>query len=128
MRNRGQAVNLSGQSGMSALGLIATIAVVVAFVVLTLRLGPHYIDFRTLQAVMGDLPGAEVHEMDKRAILETLQKRFKINNLRSFRARDVISIDRNKSGTTILINYEIREPLLGNADIVLTFNESYSYR
>jgi len=120
--------NRSAQSGMSAIGLVASIAAVVAFVVLTLRLAPHYIDFRTLQAVMDGLPGAQVHEMDRRTIQDTLQKRFKINNLRSFRARDVITIDRSKTDTKILVDYEIREPLLGNADIVLVFSESFSYR
>jgi hypothetical protein len=77
---------------------------------------------------MDDLPGPAVHEMEKRAIIETLQKRFKINNLRAFRARDVVSIDRSKNGTILLVSYEIREPLIGNADIVMSFNEQYSYR
>ncbi|MDH3642829.1 MAG: DUF4845 domain-containing protein [Gammaproteobacteria bacterium] len=126
-RNRA-ALNPSRHTGMSAVGLIASIAGVVALVVLTLRLAPHYIDFRTLQAVMNGLPGAQIHEMDKRTVLETLQKRFKINNLRSFQVRDVVTIERGKTDTKILVDYEIRESLLGNADIVLVFSESYSYR
>ena len=121
-------LNRSMQRGMSAIAVVASIAAVVSLVVLTLRLAPHYIDFRTLQAVMEDLPSAQIHEMDKRTILDTLKKRFKINNLRSFRARDVMSIDRSKTDTKILIAYEIREPLIGNAEIVLVFSESYSYR
>ena len=121
-------LNRSMQRGMSAIAVVASIAAVVSLVVLTLRLAPHYIDFRTLQAVMDDLPGAQIHEMDKRTILDTLKKRFKINNLRSFRARDVMSIDRSKTDTKILIAYEIREPLIGNAEIVLVFSETYSYR
>ena len=128
MRNPRQSVRFITQGGMSALGMVATIAAVVGFVILTLRLVPHYIDFRTLQVVMDDLPGPQIHQMDKREILDTLGKRFKINNLRAFRARDVVSIDRKKTDTTILVDYEIREPLLFNADIVLVFSESYSYR
>lgn len=127
MRNHRNVINSYRAGGMSAIGLISTIAGIVTFVVLTLRLAPHYIDFQTLRTVLADLPGPQVHEMDKRAILDTLQKRMKINNLRSFRARDVISIDRNKAGTTLHVSYEVREPLIGNADIVLDFKEQYSY-
>ena len=67
---------------MSTIGLISTIAGIVAFVVLTLRLAPHYIDFQTLHTVLEDLPGPQVHEMDKRAIFDTVQKRMKINNIK----------------------------------------------
>ena len=127
MRNHRNIINSYRAGGMSTIGLISTIAGIVAFVVLTLRLAPHYIDFQTLHTVLEDLPGPQVHEMDKRAIFETVQKRMKINNLRSFTARDVISIDRNKAGTTLHVKYEIREPLVGNANIVLDFKEQYSY-
>jgi hypothetical protein len=128
MRNHRKINTFPNQDGMSGLGMVSTVAIVIVFVVLTLRLAPHYIDFQTLRAVMDDLPGPQVHEMEKRAILETLEKRFKINNLRSFTARDVVTIDRNKGGTTISVDYEIREPLLFNADIVLVFKETYSYQ
>ena len=128
MRNHRRVANASSQNGMSGVGLIATIAGVVVLVVMTLRLAPHYIDYQTMRTVMRDLSGPEIHKMEKRNIVESLQKRFKINNLRSFKVRDVVSIDRDKTGTSILISYEIREPLLFNADIVLVFNEQYSYR
>jgi hypothetical protein len=127
MRNHRRAMNVR-QHGMSVIGMIATMAVVVVLVVLALRLAPHYIDYQTLRVVMDGLPGQEIHEMDKRAIYESLEKRFKINNLRSFKVRDVVSIERDKTATTLLVNYEIREPLLLNADIVLVFDEKYSYR
>jgi len=119
--------NAARQTGLSGLGIVFAIAALVAVVVLTLRIGPAYIDFQTLRSVMEGLPGPEVHTMDKRAIIESLDKRFKINNLRSFKARDVVKIDRTKTETKLSVSYEVREPLMFNADIVLTFNEQYSY-
>lgn len=127
MFNHRKVVSWSRQDGVSALGMVAGLAALVAVVVLLLRLGPHYIDFQTLRSVMEGLDGPQVHEMDKRAIFQTLEKRFKINNLRSFRVRDRVSINRDKTGTTVVVAYEIREPLIGNADIVLAFDEKYSY-
>lgn len=128
MRNHRRVASSSSQKGMSTLALLATITGIVVLVVMTLRLAPHYIDYQTLRTVMGDLSGPEIHQMEKRRIVEMLEKRFKINNLRSFQVRDVVSIDRDKTATRILIDYEIREPLLFNADIVLVFNEQHSYR
>lgn len=128
MRNHHRIVDLSKPDGLSTFGMIAAVGALVAVVVLSLRIGPHYIDFRTLRSIMEGLSSLEVHEMDKRAIHAMLRKRFKINNLRSFTPREVISIDRNKVDTTIVVSYEIREPLLGNVDVVLVFHEQYSYR
>lgn len=116
------------QRGLSALGMIATVAVVAAVIVLSLRLGPHYIDYYTLRAVMDDLPADQIHGMDKAAIRESLEKRFKINNLRSFSVRDVVTIDKTREETNILVSYEVREPLVYNADVVLVFEQQYSYR
>ena len=127
MFNHRKVVSWSRQDGVSALGMVAGLAALVAVVVLMLRLGPHYIDFQTMRSVMEGLDGPQVHEMDKRAIFQTLEKRFKINNLRSFRVRDRVSIERDKTGTTVVVKYEVREPLVGNADIVLAFDEKYSY-
>ena len=117
MFNHRKVVSWSRQDGVSALGMVAGLAALVAVVVLMLRLGPHYIDFQTMRSVMEGLDGPQVHEMDKRAIFQTLEKRFKINNLRSFRVRDRVSIERDKTGTTVVVKYEVREPLVGNADI-----------
>jgi hypothetical protein len=127
MFNHRKVVSWSRQDGVSALGMVAGLAALVAVVVLMLRLGPHYIDFQTMGSVMEGLNGLQVNEMDKRAIFQTLEKRFKINNLRSFRVRDRVSIERDKTGTTVVVKYEVREPLIGNADIVLAFDEKYSY-
>jgi hypothetical protein len=128
LRNQRQIVNLTKPRGVSTLGMIGLAGLIIAVVVLTLRLGPHYIDFQTLRSVMDGLSGPEVHDMDKRDVYKLLLKRFKINNLREFTPRDVISIDRNKIDTTVDISYEIREPLIGNVEVVLVFKENYSYR
>lgn len=114
--------------GMSAVSLIAVVALVAGFVVLGLRLGPHYIDFQTLDSIMEGLPAGQIHEMDKGAIRELLTKRYKINNIRDLNLREVVSIERKKDTTNITIDYEIREPLVYNIDAVLSFNETYSYR
>ncbi len=129
MRNlKKQTRRWSQQRGAGTIGWLAGALALVSVITLTLRLGPHYLDFRTLQAVMDSLPANEVHEMDNRSVRALLQKRFLINNIRSVKVRDIVKFDRSKNSTEISIGYEVREHLLFNIDAVLTFNESYRYQ
>ena len=129
MRNlKKQTGRWSQQRGAGTIGWVAGALALVSIITLTLRLGPHYLDFRTLQAVMDSLPEDEVHEMDNRSVRALLQKRFLINNIRSVKVRDIVKFDRSKNSTEISIGYEVREHLLFNIDAVLTFNESYRYQ
>ena len=129
MRNlKKQTGRWSQQRGAGTIGWLAGALALVSIITLTLRLGPHYLDFRTLQVVMDSLPEDEVHEMDNRSVRALLQKRFLINNIRSVKVRDIVKFDRSKNSTEISIGYEVREHLLFNIDAVLTFNESYRYQ
>ena len=119
--------NATRHAGMSLLSLLSVVVVVGVVVILALRLGPHYIDFRTLDSVMEGLPKTQIHEMSKAQIREMLLKRYKINNIRDLKIRDVVSIERKQDETIITVAYEIREPLVYNIDAVLSFNESYRY-
>ena len=115
-------------AGVSGMGLIVVLTLVAGLIVVSLRLGPHYIDWQTLNSIMRDLPSTRIHEMDKREIREMLTKRYKINNIRDLNLREVVSIERKKDTTNITVNYEVREPMFYNVDAMLTFNETYSYR
>jgi hypothetical protein len=116
------------QVGLTAIGVLGAITGLAAVVTLVLRLGPHYIDWQTMRSVMGDLPASQVHTMSKRDIRESLQKRFRVNSLRDFDLKDILTIDRQKTQTTLAIQYERRENLLGNVDVVLSFSEEYRYQ
>lgn len=116
------------QRGAGALGMLAGLIGLVAVVSLTLKLGPHYIDWRTMQSVFSGLPASQVHAMTKTEIREALKKRFRVNNLRDFDLTEIVQIERQKAGTTVTVNYERREPLLANVDAVLTFSEQYQFK
>ncbi|MEM8768245.1 MAG: DUF4845 domain-containing protein [Pseudomonadota bacterium] len=108
--------------------MLAGLIGLVAVVSLILKLGPHYIDWRTMQSVFSALPASQVHTMTKTEIRESLQKRFRVNNLRDFDLKQIVKIERQKVGTIVSVNYERREPLLANVDAVLTFSEQYQFK
>ena len=118
----------SRQCGAGIMGWLLGLVAIVVVGTLSLRLGPHYLDFRTLQSVMDSLPAGEVHEMDKNSVRELLQKRFRINSIRDMTVRDIVSIERTQRLTKVKIEYEKREYIMFNIDVVLTFDESHSYQ
>ena len=115
------------QRGASALGVLIGVSALVATVTLLLKLGPHYIDWQTMKSVIDGLP-KNVHTMSKNDIRESLQKRFRVNSLRDFDLKEIVTIERQKTMTVISVSYERREPIVGNVDAVLTFSERYEYK
>jgi len=118
----------SRQRGVTMLGAVAILVVVASVVTVALRLGPHYIDFHTMQTLVEELPEARVHTMERGDIRESLQKRFRINNIRAYEVSDVISIERGKGQTQLIIRYEAREHLVANVDVVLSFEKIYTFQ
>jgi hypothetical protein len=51
-----------------------------------------------------------------------------INNLRDFKIRDIIEIERSRDGTVLKLSYERREHLFLNIDVVIKFNDRFEYR
>lgn len=126
--DRNRAGTLSMQAGMSFPGILLVVVIVVSAVTVVMKLGPHYIDFYSVKSVIEDLPVQKVHEMSRRDIKESLQKRFKVNNLRDFKVVDILKIERGRDDTVLQVKYEQREHLVSNVDIVLTFDEQFKYQ
>lgn len=118
----------SAQQGASVISILGAVALLIIVATLLMRLGPHYIEWRTMQSIVADLPSGQVHSMSKEEIRTTLRKRFRVNSLRDFDLREIITIDRAKAGTVLKIDYERREFIVANVDVVLTFSEQYQYQ
>ena len=119
--------SVSSQKGMSVLGWVIVVLVVGLGANLAVKTIPHYVDFYTMSELLTGLQPNQVHNKSKREINETLTKRFKINNLRSYPVVDIIAIERTKGITRLNLHYIVTEHLAGNADLVLTFDRSFEF-
>ena len=128
MRVHGDSSLRTGQTGASAISTLCILLVVVSILSLALKLGPHYIDFRTIQSVVDQLPPTEVNTMTRAAVFEALEKRFPLNSLYDFKVRDIIQYERGPEATTLTVAYEKRENLFMNIDVVIRFDKQYEYR
>lgn len=116
------------ERGMTFLGVVALLVGVATVITLLMRLGPHYLDWTTMETILDDLARENVHQMSKADIRGSLAKRFRVNSLRGFDMREVIKIERNKVDTSLIVEYEKREPIVFNIDVVLRFSGQHRYQ
>jgi uncharacterized protein YabE (DUF348 family) len=115
------------QRGMALVQWLFLIMIVGGLATAAIRTVPHYIDFYTMVSVVEALPDEQVHTMSKQGIRASLKKRFKINNIRDLDPAKVVAIERKKGETELTLNYEVREHMFYNIDIVLSFNKRFNY-
>ena len=118
----------SKQGGASFLSWIVIAAMVSALGLMAARLAPAYVDFRTICTVIEALPADKVQIMSNAEIKDALSKRFLINNIRDLSSNDIVKIDRKREGTTLMLKYEVRQPLIYNISLVVSFDRNFEYQ
>jgi len=117
-------MNIRKQRGMTAIGWVLVLLLIGFFALIGLNLAPIYIDSFSVGSILSELkqePG--VGAMSPAEISKTIVKRLDINSVYSV-TRDDIYIDRGRGETIIAIEYEVRKGLMGNIDLVVSFDKS----
>ena len=114
---------ISKQRGLTVISSIVIIAVAALFVTLLLRLVPIYIEgysvYQSLESMAGD---SKVATYSNRGIKKRLLKRLNINSVYSVTGDDIYIS--KKSGETIIeVDYEKRENVVGNLDLIVHFKK-----
>ena len=113
------------QQGLGLISWIMVIAIASVFITLIIRIVPVYMDYFSVKDILTDLQtdsGSRV--MPKREIRLQLHKRFRTNSLWDLKADEVVKIIKDKDrGLVFHLKYEIREPIVGNIDFIISFDE-----
>ena len=112
------------QRGMTPIGWILVFLLIAFFALIALKLTPIYIESFTVGSVIADLkdePG--IGSMTSREITSLIQKRFDVNSVTGVSTDDVY-VEKLGGTMTISAEYEVRKSMLGNVDIVVSFNKS----
>ena len=112
--------------GMSFWSMLAIMVVAVSVFTLAMTLGPHYFQHSSIVSVMDGLTPEDV-KGSKTKLRKLLEKRFTVNNLRDFDLERILEVDRTREGTTVTIEYEVREHIIGNVSAVLNFREQREF-
>jgi len=112
------------QRGMTPVGWVLVFLLIAFFALVALRLIPIYLESFSVGSVISDLkdePG--ISAKTTREITTLINKRFDINSITNVGTGDIY-VEKSGGTMTISAEYEVRKPMLGNVDIVVSFNKS----
>ena len=112
------------QRGMTPIGWVLVFLLIAFFALIALNLVPIYLQSFSVGSVISDLknePG--ISSMTPRKIVSIVEKRLGINMVTGVTADDIY-VDKIGDTMTISAEYEVRKNMLGNVDVVVSFNKS----
>lgn len=115
----------SSMRGLSLVSWLLIIVVVVVFGTAGMRMVPAYLEFTTITGLVENvLADAKVGLKSEGEIRSDLDKRFSINRIDSITAHD-LAIYKEAGRLNITVDYEVRENLFYNVDVVMVFNRDF---
>jgi len=115
-------VNIKKQQGMSTLGMLMAVILVVSAMLLSMKLVPVYInDYAIGKAVASLLDEENLYAKRKAEIRNFLRRKLAADYTDDL-ASESIQIERNKGLITIDVVYEARVPVIYNLDVVASFS------
>ena len=112
------------QRGLTLMSFVMIMIVAAGIAIIAMNLVPVYSEANSVKTAMEHLaeePGAS--NMDQGALQKALQKRFDIDYIEDVKAKEGVLV-RDKTGSTFVLNYEVRKPLVYNIDFVAKFENS----
>ncbi|MEO5629342.1 MAG: DUF4845 domain-containing protein [Thermomonas sp.] len=105
-------------SGMTMIGFLITLSVVMFFVYCGMKIVPMYIEYYSVKkALAGIAVEPEITNASKAKIRELFYKRLYMsyaNNVKD----DALKIENTDTGYMLTVDYERREQLIANLDVV----------
>jgi hypothetical protein len=111
------------QSGITLIGFIIVLALALFVSFIGMKIGPIYVDNYAVISAMNEVasePGAaRKSPYDIRLKFFTLMNINAIDHVRE----NNVKLTRG-NGVNMRVKYEVREPIMGNLDIIVSFNKS----
>ncbi|MFN3238542.1 MAG: DUF4845 domain-containing protein [Pseudomonadales bacterium] len=118
-----------GQRGVGFAGWLVIILLLGGLLSVGTKLVPIYMNNNTISGLMDKLSEEpDVAMKSKGEIFKILTNRLKLNNIRDFKVEENMEVVRTKDGSTLVLDYEARVPVVGNIDLIASFNKEVSLR
>ena len=115
----------SSQRGMSLLSWIAILVVVGFFGLFGVKTVPAYFNYMTLtsvaQGVQGDPSLQQAPLPEIRSQVNTRMRVNDVDDVGDVGYRAIEIVQNTQGGISVIVDYEVREPFIGNIDLVMTF-------
>lgn len=122
-------MKLQKQKGLTLLGFLIVLSMVLFFAYAGMRVVPMYLEYHALVTAMNGLksnPQAKTFTPNqiKRKLEDSLWASYASNNI----GKEHMRVSKKSDGINVRVAYEIREPFLGNIDIVGSFENTVVLR
>lgn len=119
--------SLKKQRGMTGLGWLTVLFLIGFFAFLGLKLIPIYLEHYSIKSVVESLNREpQITKKSPAEIRKLVMKRLKINSVYDFK-KEYLKIKKSGGVMTITVSYEVREPMAGNIEALLTFKEELEF-
>lgn len=116
-------LSLQQQRGMGYWGWLLIIALLGFALTCVSKMAPAYVDARYVNEGLKSLgQNPNLENMTTGQIKKELNRFFQVNNVRGEPTKSV-QVVRGAKGSVVSINYELRQPLIYNVDVVMKFNK-----
>jgi len=109
------------QRGMTMLGFLITLSVVILFLFCGMKIVPMYIEYYSVKKMLATIsnnPESATAPKDK--IRSLFARSLEIDYVKIIKP-DMLKIETTDSGYNLVVDYERREPLIANLDVVAKF-------
>lgn len=112
------------QSGLSMSGFLMTLCLVIFFLYCGMKIVPMYIEFYSVKsALKGIASQSDQATASKDQIRVFFDRRLNMSYAEYVRSqKDALKFERNNNGRMMVVDYERREPLFLNLDVVGKFH------
>ncbi len=123
MANRTWIAKTRKQGGLTLISFIIVLSLALFVAYLGMKIGPIYMEYYSVVSAMNDM--AEEKGNDKKSPI-TLRRNLKARLYVSYSSSvedKHIKVTRS-DGVKLRVAYQVREPIIGNLDVILTFDKS----
>ncbi len=118
----------SNQTGLTFLSVLVILGLIAFFTLLILKIGPIYLDHYKVKTVLASLENEpNLASESIRKVRSLLMRRFDINMVEHVKKED-ITIKKMDGVLTVEIDYEVIEPIIGNIDVLVYFDDRIEVR
>lgn len=117
------------QKGMSVLGWLLILAVVAFLASTAFKIIPHYLDFFSLEKIISSVETEKALEI--RSIPDFyshVSKGMQVNGIRDLDLDKALKVTLENNEFQAHLQYEKREPLVENLDLVVRFDKEFRVR
>jgi len=110
------------QQGISMLGFLITLSVVIFSAFCAMKIVPMYIEYYSVKKALASIANdAQAADSSKERIRENFARHMQIDYVSTVKP-EMLKIESTEAGYKLVMDYEVRKPLLYNLDVVGKFH------